>query len=436
MKYGGTDVPVFWLAEVEVSRLLRSAPGIKMRQGNIKTTSLEKILSWSKMKPLKHNPGEVLNMWAAKHHRALVILIIEVGFHLIQEDPNLYVRQDLQATKKPSKKAGKGDERVALGEITNVMTRRVPMEQPTKQATQGIIDKKAGQKVSAKQVDQGVQRRYSQDQLNFLDNLAFDSIDEEDFAPSPKLLKQADDLLKTVLPISKTPESVATQKAGLSSLPALRNDYEIVVPEDGEKNFEMADDDNTYIEDQGDVNERADQYPLPNPSTHPSIQPQEPASPLHQFLQEYSENVTKNISTYGKFLQITKIEHPLTSNEMITLYLSDGADGITAKLPVDFFSKALGGKLEQHHIIKILKSTGHATLGNLIIVSFVLKYLCQLQNDCISELPLLSKICPATPTTDHWQSHLSPSSISSHKTSQAWWCQHHVSFCKKQILKF
>ena len=65
LKYGGTDVPVFWLAEVEVSRLLRSAPGIKMRQGNIKTTSLEKILSWSKMKPLKHNPGEVLNMWAA-----------------------------------------------------------------------------------------------------------------------------------------------------------------------------------------------------------------------------------------------------------------------------------------------------------------------------------------------------------------------------------
>ena len=149
-----------------------------------------------------------------------------------------------------------------------------------------------------------------------------------------------------------------------------------MVPEDGEENFEMADDDNTYIEDQGDVNERADQqqHTLLNPSTNPSIQPQEPASPLHPFLQEYRENVNKNISTYGKFLQITKIEHPLTSNEMITLYLSDGADGITAKLPVDFFSKALGGKLEQHHIIKILKSTGHATHGNLIIVSFVLKY--------------------------------------------------------------
>jgi len=54
-------------------------------------------------------------------------------------------------------------------------------------------------------------------------------------------------------------ESVATLKAGLSSLPAPRNDYEIVVPEDGEENVEMADDDNTYIEDQGDVDERAEE---------------------------------------------------------------------------------------------------------------------------------------------------------------------------------
>ena len=68
-------------------------------------------------------------MWAPKHHRALVILIIEVGFHLIQEDPNLYVNQNLQTTKKPSENAGKGDERIALGEITMVMTRRVTMEQ-------------------------------------------------------------------------------------------------------------------------------------------------------------------------------------------------------------------------------------------------------------------------------------------------------------------
>ena len=90
---------------------------IKMGQGNIKTTLLEKIVSWSKMKSLKHNPREVLNMWAAKHHQALVILIIEVGFHLIREDPNLYVSQDLQTTKNLSKNAGKGDERAALGEI-------------------------------------------------------------------------------------------------------------------------------------------------------------------------------------------------------------------------------------------------------------------------------------------------------------------------------
>jgi len=54
-------------------------------------------------------------------------------------------------------------------------------------------------------------------------------------------------------------EGVATLKAGLSSLPAPRNDYEIVVPEDSEENVEMADDDNTYIEDQGDVDERSEE---------------------------------------------------------------------------------------------------------------------------------------------------------------------------------
>ena len=43
---------------------------------------------------------------------------------------------------------------------------------------------------------------------------------------------------------------------GLASLPAPKNDYEIVVPEDNDDNVEMADDDNTYIEDQSDVDNR------------------------------------------------------------------------------------------------------------------------------------------------------------------------------------
>jgi pre-mRNA-splicing factor CDC5/CEF1 len=51
-------------------------------------------------------------------------------------------------------------------------------------------------------------------------------------------------------------ENVAVLKMGLSSLPAPRNDYEIVVPEDNEDNIEMVDDANTYIEDQSDVDQR------------------------------------------------------------------------------------------------------------------------------------------------------------------------------------
>ena len=50
---------------------------------------------------------------------------------------------------------------------------------------------------------------------------------------------------------------MASLKLGLSSLPQPRNDYEIVVPEDAEDGVEMADDANTFIEDQGDLDARA-----------------------------------------------------------------------------------------------------------------------------------------------------------------------------------
>jgi len=51
-------------------------------------------------------------------------------------------------------------------------------------------------------------------------------------------------------------ENSAVLKMGLASLPAPKNDYEIVVPEDNEDAVEMTDDANTYIEDQSDVDNR------------------------------------------------------------------------------------------------------------------------------------------------------------------------------------
>merc|ERR1711983_674193 len=51
-------------------------------------------------------------------------------------------------------------------------------------------------------------------------------------------------------------ENSAVLKMGLASLPAPKNDYEIVVPEDNEDGVEMTDDANTYIEDQSDVDNR------------------------------------------------------------------------------------------------------------------------------------------------------------------------------------
>lgn len=54
-------------------------------------------------------------------------------------------------------------------------------------------------------------------------------------------------------------EMSAELKMGLSSLPAPKNDYEIVVPEDSEETVEMADDNNTYIEDQSDLDKRSEE---------------------------------------------------------------------------------------------------------------------------------------------------------------------------------
>jgi len=56
--------------------------------------------------------------------------------------------------------------------------------------------------------------------------------------------------------LDQTRENAAMLKLGLASLPAPKNDYEIVVPEDNEDNVEMADDDGTLIEDQSDVDNR------------------------------------------------------------------------------------------------------------------------------------------------------------------------------------
>ena len=54
------------------------------------------------MKPLKENPGNLLGMWAKSGHKALLVLVIEVGCAIIGEDPNDYV--ELESAPKAKKK--------------------------------------------------------------------------------------------------------------------------------------------------------------------------------------------------------------------------------------------------------------------------------------------------------------------------------------------
>lgn len=77
--------------------------------------------------------------------------------------------------------------------------------------------------------------------------------------PTPirdKLAINPDDYVEYDASLNRS-EYSAELKMGLSSLPTPKNDYEIVVPEDGEDNVEMTDDNNTIIEDQADVDKRA-----------------------------------------------------------------------------------------------------------------------------------------------------------------------------------
>ena len=63
--------------------LPRSANGIKLKLGNLEKICLEKVQPWSKMKPLKENPGNLMGMWAKSGHKALLVLVIEVGCALL-----------------------------------------------------------------------------------------------------------------------------------------------------------------------------------------------------------------------------------------------------------------------------------------------------------------------------------------------------------------
>ena len=92
---------------------------------------------------------------------------------------------------------------------------------------------------------------------------------------------------------------------------------------------------------------------------------------LKPFLEDYCQSDKNRIQDFNAFLQITKIVQPLSENEMVTLYLSDGEKGIVGKLKVDFFVKVLGGQLQQFSIVKIARATGHALTGDLIIVSLL-----------------------------------------------------------------
>ena len=73
-----------------------------------------------------------------------------------------------------------------------------------------------------------------------------------------KLSINPEDALEAT-PAATAREARESLKMGLGALPAPKNDFEIVVPEDEAEAVEMEDDANTWIEDQADVDQQTEE---------------------------------------------------------------------------------------------------------------------------------------------------------------------------------
>ena len=77
------SVPSFWLAPVDPYSLPRSRQAVLAAHGEVSTVRLQDVLPWSRMRPLKNNPGQAVALGSKAHHKALLIMIIEVARSLI-----------------------------------------------------------------------------------------------------------------------------------------------------------------------------------------------------------------------------------------------------------------------------------------------------------------------------------------------------------------
>ena len=77
------SVPSFWLAPVDPLTLPRSCQTVLAAHGEISTVRLQDVMPWSKIRPLKFNPGQAVKLASKAHHKALIIMIIEVARSLI-----------------------------------------------------------------------------------------------------------------------------------------------------------------------------------------------------------------------------------------------------------------------------------------------------------------------------------------------------------------
>ena len=302
--------------------------------GSVKNIRLEDIVPWAKMKPLRDNPGVLAGMWAKSSHKALVIVIVEVGFAVIGEDPNEFVEEG-QSENGPKVKKAKVDKKIPYSDEQIGIFETVD----NNLLSQADLLKK---KISDHPPNSPIPSLSSNSSNTSLSFLAPTKVSSKASAPSSIKVYS-----KPIPPSSSNLPSKPSAKVGAKpspNPPTLRTSK-----------------------------------PLPssnNASSFPSVQSSKPnvvknlsSNPLKPFLSEYKSKSEKRLEDFRGLLQITKIVNPLFDNERHQLYLSDGLLGIVAKMSKQFSTRVIGGSIKQFDVILVTKTSGHVLTEDLVIVS-------------------------------------------------------------------
>ena len=319
------SVPSFWLAPVDPQSLPRSCQSVLVAHGNVSTVRLQDVLPWSRMKPLKFNPGKTVNLASKAHHKALIILIIEVARSL-----------------------------VGRAIVINQMPIDVDTMMEAEALMDGLLDEVTNEEENEEEEDEVMDGFLGEGQRDWLDRGGID--------------------------MDETVEEDELVSSGIAR--AIFNDWDDV--EDDlqaplqQQHVPPHQKQAQYLQKETPLHQQkaSTQQQQPPPSTLLQQQCQEqadntdivrgiPSSHIHPVLEQYCQDTEQNIQYLGSYL-IKDTGNPLTPYKVL---LSDGVKTVPALLAGHLTDLVLKGRVRVYSVIRVHLAHGHPRLGNLTLVS-------------------------------------------------------------------